>query len=209
MHNISGLDPGARHLAWRVLKAEVEDGVEIPAILLSTHYMDEASKLGDRVAIFIDGEIASVGSLSELRSEYCNSYFVEISLRPNVDEECQRRILDVLSQHGMPSQVYESLPLRFKIKIPFVGDSPIRQLADIFELLDTQRENLGIQFFSVSQMSLEQIFIDLSRRQFSPSMDQGSERNVPAITEVAPDDLGKTTKPTQQESSTLMDRFEV
>jgi ATP-binding cassette, subfamily A (ABC1), member 12 len=172
-----GLDPGARHLAWRVLKAEDGDDVELPAILLSTHYMDEASKLGDRVGIMIDGEIASVGSLSELRSEYCNSYFVEISLVPTgTDSSSQQRILDLLSHHDIPSHVYESLPHRFKVQIPFGSKNQVHLLADIFELLDSQKSAMGIQFFSVSQMSLEQIFIDLSRRQFDPKLGQHSER---------------------------------
>jgi ABC-type multidrug transport system ATPase subunit len=175
----TGLDPGARHLAWRVLKAADGDDVELPAMLLSTHYMDEASQLGDRVGIMIDGEIASVGSLSELRAEYCKSYFVEISLVPTIaDSSTQQRILDLLAQHQMPSHVYESLPHRFKIQIPFTkneatNNNQIHQLADIFELLNGQKSAIGIQFFSVSQMSLEQIFIDLSRRQFAPKLGGG------------------------------------
>jgi ABC-type proline/glycine betaine transport system ATPase subunit len=148
-------------------------------MLLSTHYMDEASKLGDRVGIMIDGEIASVGSLSELRAEYCKSYFVEISLVPTIaDSSTQQRILDLLSQHQMPSHVYESLPHRFKIQIPFTkNNNQIHQLADIFELLNGQKSAIGIQFFSVSQMSLEQIFIDLSRRQFAPKLGVGGRPN--------------------------------
>ena len=56
----TGLDAGARHLVWGTLQPEVKD-YDLPAILLSTHYMDEAAMLGNRIGIMIDGKLAVTG----------------------------------------------------------------------------------------------------------------------------------------------------
>lgn len=163
-----GMDPGARHLVWRVLKPTVREGYDLPAILLSTHYMDEASKLGDRIGIFIDGRIVTTGSLLELQNEYCDSFFVEIALEQSAPEKTQDKTLAAFASEGMPAHVYESLPFYFKLQCSFQPEvSRIGQLANIFDLLETHRHELHVKFYSVAQMTLEQIFIDLSRRQFA------------------------------------------
>ena len=71
----------------------------------------------------------------------------------------------------MEASVYESLPLHFKLKVGFQQDvdtnnNSVTQLAEAFRMLETNKAELGIQFYSVALMSLEQIFIDLSRKQF-------------------------------------------
>jgi ABC-type multidrug transport system ATPase subunit len=129
--------------------------------------MDEASELGDRIGIFIDGEIVSTGSLSALRAEYCKSYFVEIALQSTAPDDAQDKTFETFSSNGMPAEVYESLPYHFKLQVPFQSENRLEQLASLFELLESHRQELHIKFYSVAQMSLEQIFIDLSRRQFA------------------------------------------
>merc|ERR1712154_431756 len=63
----TGLDPAARHLVWDVLKPE-HRSVDVPAILLSSHYMDECQVLGTRIGIMIDGALVATGSLNVART---------------------------------------------------------------------------------------------------------------------------------------------
>jgi ATP-binding cassette, subfamily A (ABC1), member 3 len=51
--NISGMDPAARRALWDVLIQEKKGRT----ILLTTHFMDEADILGDRIAIMADGDL--------------------------------------------------------------------------------------------------------------------------------------------------------
>ena len=152
----------------------------MPAILLSTHYLDEAERLGTRIGILVDGELIASGSAEHLRSRYCNSYFVEVALDPdaptsgaNIQDGICAKFYDRLSVNV---QVTESLPYRFKLKVPYAqcsvngGDNAsssdvLTQLADIFALLEGIRSEMSIEFYSVAQMSLEQIFNELSRKQ--------------------------------------------
>ena len=76
----------------------------------------------------------------------------------------------------MSATVYESLPYRFKLQLPFQEGNHQEQLADIFGLLEREKKALGIKFYSVEQMNLEKIFIDLSRKQFEAEEAMLSER---------------------------------
>ena len=59
----TGLDPQSRHDTWRLLRALLGDGV---TILLSTHYLEEAQELADRVAILHGGSVVATGSVAEV-----------------------------------------------------------------------------------------------------------------------------------------------
>jgi ABC-2 type transport system ATP-binding protein len=59
----TGFDPAARRNAWDVIRSLRELG---KTVLLTTHYLDEASALADRVAIIKDGRILAEGAPSEL-----------------------------------------------------------------------------------------------------------------------------------------------
>lgn len=60
------MDPYNRRLLWDVLQAEKEDRT----ILLTTHFMEEADVLGDRIAIMANGEIQCCGSPLFLKKKY-------------------------------------------------------------------------------------------------------------------------------------------
>jgi ABC-2 type transport system ATP-binding protein len=62
----TGFDPAARRSAWRAIEALKEMG---KTVLLTTHYLDEAQSLSDRVAIIKDGVIVAEGPPSELSPE--------------------------------------------------------------------------------------------------------------------------------------------
>jgi len=178
----TGVDPGARRKIWDVLKPQSpHSDFDIPATILSSHYMDECQELGTRIGILIDGKIAATGSLKRLQELFCTSYFVEISLMPHANEDAEDKIIEVFESQGMGAESYESLPYRFKLKIPFTngaGNDTTEQLASIFALLEKNKEKQGIKFYSVAPMNLEQIFIDLSRNQYEVNENFTSMRNL-------------------------------
>ena len=64
----SGMDPGARHETWKLLQEEKERRT----ILFTTHFMEEADVLGDRIAILSYGRLQCYGSGMFLKSVYGN-----------------------------------------------------------------------------------------------------------------------------------------
>jgi ABC-2 type transport system ATP-binding protein len=80
----TGFDPGARRAAWDTVRTLRELG---KTILLTTHYLDEAEQLADRVAVLRDGAIVRVGSPAELTG---GSVETEIRFRRNGREHVER-----------------------------------------------------------------------------------------------------------------------
>ncbi|HWB56757.1 MAG TPA: ABC transporter ATP-binding protein [Gaiellaceae bacterium] len=76
----TGFDPAARRHAWDTIRDLRSLG---KSILLTTHYIEEAQQLADRVAILRAGEIAGIGSTQELLSSHAG---VEIRYRRNGDD---------------------------------------------------------------------------------------------------------------------------
>ncbi|HWR41388.1 MAG TPA: ABC transporter ATP-binding protein [Patescibacteria group bacterium] len=73
----TGLDPQARHLVWQKLRSLKAEGV---TLLLTTHYMEEAVQLCDRLAIMHEGRILEEGSPRELIGRCVLPHVVEVHL---------------------------------------------------------------------------------------------------------------------------------
>ena len=66
----SGMDTSARRRLWDMLKKNKQDRI----VILTTHYMDEADILGDRIAIMAEGKVQCTGSSLFLKSRYGVGY---------------------------------------------------------------------------------------------------------------------------------------
>jgi len=77
----TGLDPDARRVLWEVLSDARRNGT---AILLSTHYMDEAERLCDRIAILHKGRILDIDSPQALIKTHIARAEIEEEVRPGV-----------------------------------------------------------------------------------------------------------------------------
>src|SRR5829696_1337821 len=75
----TGLDPQARHLVWDRLRALTTEG---KTLVLTTHYMEEAARLCDRLVIMEGGLIIAQGSPKELVEEHVSPQVVEVRASP-------------------------------------------------------------------------------------------------------------------------------
>jgi len=67
----TGLDPSSRRAVWGVIRRAVDRGA---TVILSTHYMEEAESLSDRIAIIVEGRLLAFGTLDELLARLDRSY---------------------------------------------------------------------------------------------------------------------------------------
>jgi len=91
----TGFDPGARRAAWETIRSLRSLG---KTILLTTHYLDEAEQLSDRVAVLRDGAIAAIGRPAELSGE-----------RPETEIRYRRNGQEVVLQTANPTQLLHEL----------------------------------------------------------------------------------------------------
>jgi ABC-2 type transport system ATP-binding protein len=67
----TGLDPSSRRAVWGVIRRAVDRGA---TVILSTHYIEEAESLSDRIAIIAEGRLLAFGTLDELLARLDRSY---------------------------------------------------------------------------------------------------------------------------------------
>jgi len=89
-----GLDPQARHLIWEKLKLLQAQG---NTIVLTTHYLDEAERLCDRLVIMDNGKILVEGSPADLVKQYVGNEIVEV--------EKTEDVLSCLKENRIPFEI--------------------------------------------------------------------------------------------------------
>lgn len=147
----SGLDPGARRELWNILLNEKRNRT----ILLTTHSMEEAEVLGDRIAILNEGILRTVGSSFFLKQKFGTGYRVTIVKGKNFNSQ---KILDLIKTFT-PSSYLES---ENKTKAVFVIDErQVKFFEALFKALEENFKTLEIENFSCSLSSLEDVFIKL------------------------------------------------
>jgi lipooligosaccharide transport system ATP-binding protein len=91
----TGLDPQARHMIWQRLRELKASGT---TLILTTHYMEEARELCDRVAILDRGRILRVGAPQRLVEAEVGAEVVEVRAAADVEADARRRL------DGLPHQ---------------------------------------------------------------------------------------------------------
>ena len=140
----TGLDPQARHLLWERLFQLKQDGV---TLILTTHYMDEAEQLCDRLAVMDGGRIVAEGSPRELIDRYVTREVVELRFVPGE----QRKALEQVA--GIGSRIDE-LPDRLLC----YADDGENALAEVHRRGVTPVTTL------IRRASLEDVFLTLTGR---------------------------------------------
>jgi ABC-2 type transport system ATP-binding protein len=147
----TGLDPQGRRQLWDVVSEIKRAG---NTIVLTTHYMDEAERLCDRVAIIDHGKVIALGSPRDLISQLGGEHVIEFSLESNGDRKIETDIFSSLD--GVTEVVEESG--RFLLTV----SEPHRSIPDCLDLLD--RENLELKGLTTRHVNLEDVFVDLTGR---------------------------------------------
>jgi lipooligosaccharide transport system ATP-binding protein len=87
----TGLDPQARHVVWDRLFRLKQRGV---TLILTTHYMDEAEQLCDRLVVMDHGRFAAEGSPRDLITRYCSPEVLELRFDPELHDLAADKLKD-------------------------------------------------------------------------------------------------------------------
>jgi lipooligosaccharide transport system ATP-binding protein len=140
----TGLDPQARHILWDRLFRLKEDGV---TLLITTHFMDEAEQLCDRLVVMDKGSIMAEGSPAQLIKEYSTKEVLEVRF----GSERNSQMANDLSQL---CERIEELP-----------DRILMYTEDGEELLErVYKKNFHPKTSLVRRSSLEDVFLRLTGR---------------------------------------------
>uniref|UniRef100_A0A8C6DUL3 ABC transporter domain-containing protein n=1 Tax=Moschus moschiferus TaxID=68415 RepID=A0A8C6DUL3_MOSMO len=149
----SGVDAISRRAIWDLLQQHKSDRT----ILLTTHFMDEADLLGDRIAIMAKGELQCCGSSLFLKEKYGAGYYITLVRKPQCDTE---KISLLIYQH-IPNAVFQS-SIGEELTFILPKESTHRFEA-LFTDLELRQEELGIASFGASITTMEEIFIRVNK----------------------------------------------
>lgn len=179
----SGMDPAARRALWEVLRAEKRGRT----VLLSTHFMDEADVLGDRVAIMNGGRLVCCGSPYFLKRRFGAGYRLVCAKRMDVvvgqQQQQQQSVADSVLELLRRYDVDVRLDVDIRTEVAFVlSESVVDRFEDMFGELEQRAEELGVFSFGVSLTTLEEVFLRV-----------GTDGVVGAEKNGTNDDFGSTT----------------
>jgi ABC-2 type transport system ATP-binding protein len=146
-----GLDPQSRHVIWDLMR-ELRQGGGL-TISLTTHYLDEAEALCDRVAVIDQGRFVALGSPAALKASVSGSDTVELTLQRDVPDSLAREV--------------GSLPGVAKVdrsgsRLTLHADDGARLLPGLFDAVTRSGESVVAT--TMSRISLEDVFIQLTGR---------------------------------------------
>uniref|UniRef100_A0A8C9FCC6 Cholesterol transporter ABCA5 n=1 Tax=Pavo cristatus TaxID=9049 RepID=A0A8C9FCC6_PAVCR len=131
----TGMDPKAKQRMWRAIRAAFKNKER--AAILTTHYMEEADAVCDRVAILVAGQLRCIGTVQHLKSKFGRGYFLEMKLKDTADiqqvEYLQRQILHIFPNANRQ----ESFASILAYKIP---REDVQSLSHCFSKLEEEEE---------------------------------------------------------------------
>lgn len=146
----SGLDVSARRHLWNMLKKYKKDKI----IILSTHYMNEADYLGDRIGVMGDGKLLTCGSSLFLKSKFGFGY--TLTMVKSESQSNSAKITQFLQQFIKECRLEGDIGKELKFILPTNQSANFESL---FQALETNISDLGIESYGVSITTMEDVFL--------------------------------------------------
>lgn len=145
----TGLDPQARRAVWEVIRELKKEG---RTIMLTTHYLEEAEVLADRVAIMNKGKIAAMGTPAEIIAQHGSGERLEV--------RGDQKLADYLRQHtaldvGFDGSNLINVRIREKHDITVALES-MEQSGLVWTDLNTRKDSLEDVFIKLVGFAIEE-----------------------------------------------------
>uniref|UniRef100_A0A3Q2G051 P-type phospholipid transporter n=1 Tax=Cyprinodon variegatus TaxID=28743 RepID=A0A3Q2G051_CYPVA len=154
----TGMDPKAKRFLWNCILSVTKEG---RAVVLTSHSMEECEALCTRMAIMVNGRFQCLGSVQHLKNRFGDGYTIILRLA-DIKADPESCPIDTHLRKSFP--IIE-LKERHQNVLQYQLPSHACCLADVFDVLGNNSEELGIVDFSVSQTTLDQVFVSFAKEQ--------------------------------------------
>ncbi|RLO05264.1 hypothetical protein DYB28_013633, partial [Aphanomyces astaci] len=149
----SGMDPYSRRSSWEIILNNRYNRI----IVLTTHFMDEADILGDRIAIMAEGELRCCGSSMFLKNRYGAGYNFSLVKMDDCDRDA---LIAFVQRHiGDATKVLSNVGTEISFQLPLDCS---HLFAPMFVELDANLARLGVLSYGISVTTLEEVFIKVA-----------------------------------------------
>lgn len=164
----SGMDLGARRNLWDMLKSYKKDRI----IVLTTHYMDEADVLGDRIGIMIQGQLKCVGSPLFLKNRFGLGYRITfVKERRKAHPSLVKHLRTYFSGVQLASEAREEISF-------VIPKDQAANFGAFFDQLDPRLKDFEIRSYGVSMSNLEDVFLKINKEYAPDLFTNGSEEEM-------------------------------
>jgi len=164
----TGVDPESKRFMWTLLNSTMEGR----SVILTTHSMDECEALCARIGIMVNGMLVCLGSAAHLKERHGSGYQFEVTFKAeSIPRESFEKTQTFL--HGLFGEnvsLVNGAPGAVRLCFALPRTIPVSR---IFELVEASREDLAVAEYSISESTLDQIFVSFAR-------DQVNEDTLPA-----------------------------
>ncbi|XP_035829835.1 uncharacterized protein LOC101860234 [Aplysia californica] len=150
----TGMDAATRRLAWAAILQANQRG---QSVVLTSHSMDECDALCSKIAIMVNGNIKCIGSPQHLKHRFGDGYTVII----HVSDPTSHDISNFFQQKFPGSVVKAAHHNSVELRVP----QNSAKVADIIALLQSSQRDGVIEYYSLSQTTLDSVFISFAQEQ--------------------------------------------
>ena len=153
------MDLGARRNLWDMLKSYKKDRI----IILTTHYMDEADVLGDRIGIMCKGTLQCIGSSLFLKNRFGVGYKITfVKKRRKAHPALERFMQSYFQGVTKCGEVVEEISF-------VIPKTEAQNFGGFFQTLDSRLDEFDIRSYGVSMSNLEDVFLKINQ-EFAPDL---------------------------------------
>ena len=165
----SGMDPFSRRSTWNMLQSNRAGR----AMVLTTHFMDEADLLGDRIAILAEGELQCCGSSLFLKNRYGAGYRLVCSRQ--MEANCDAYAVEaVLQKHVEAAKLLTNVGAEMTYQLP---TGAVRAFPKMLRELDVAKAQLGLQEYGLAQVTMEEVFLRVGQSTVAHESEEGNQTN--------------------------------
>jgi len=150
----AGMDPSTRRYFWDIIKATLQSAQS--STIMSTHSMEEAELLCNRIAIMIKGKIKCIGTPEHLKMKYGNSYILDVH-SDDVEKFHNEVVIgrDLFLGSSFEREDKSSHRVKYEVR-------STSNISHVFDVMESCRKKGLFTDYSYSQTSLEQVFLNFA-----------------------------------------------
>uniref|UniRef100_A0A672JQI2 P-type phospholipid transporter n=1 Tax=Salarias fasciatus TaxID=181472 RepID=A0A672JQI2_SALFA len=167
----TGMDPHSRRFLWNAIMSVIQDG---RAVVLTSHSMEECEALCTRLAIMVNGTFKCLGTIQHLKYKFGDGYVVTMKVKAaKAGFSPELEPVESFMESCFPGCVQ-----REKHYNTLQYEMESSSLARIFQLVAANKDRLSIEDYSVSQTTLDQVFVNFAKQQTGEDEDVTLNRRI-------------------------------
>lgn len=160
----TGLDPATKRTLWDLIIQAKKD----KCVILTTHSLEEADVLCDRIGIMTRGIMSSLGNSLSLKSRYGKGYRISINFLPENKDMAHAYLKSIVPEAEIHTE--------FLGNIIYEMPKNSVKISRLFTMMEKERYDHGIIEWSINQGSLEDVFLTIARTDDEKNPDRKVKR---------------------------------